>query len=197
MGVQTHELGHNLGFRHSGFESQSYADASCLMGSPSFGDDGPQVCWNGAKSWESVWYAADSVSVDNGNGFSTFLIGVADWTAEKYTPGTHKVVLEIKDSSTGPYLYIIYNRKKGPNNGVVFAPDRVTITLGGSGYNSWHQGSIGPPDIDANNFQLFRQLAYNDGKKDLVIKVCNIEIGSSSFPDTAHVLVIVIILRGN
>merc|ERR1712228_1043655 len=60
MGVLVHELGHNLGLTHSGFEGRTYADHSCLMGNPSFGDDGPAVCFNGPKSWELGWYADDS-----------------------------------------------------------------------------------------------------------------------------------------
>ena len=49
MGVQVHEFGHNIGLHHSGYGTASYADHSCLMGNPSYGDDGPQICWNAAK----------------------------------------------------------------------------------------------------------------------------------------------------
>ena len=74
-----HEFGHNLGLHHSGYNGASYADHSCMMGNPSYGDDGkraldlkyfvfcafrvylkvqlspiifiigPEICWNGAK----------------------------------------------------------------------------------------------------------------------------------------------------
>ncbi len=49
MGVQMHEFGHNIGLHHSGYGTASYADHSCIMGNPSYGDDGPQICWNAAK----------------------------------------------------------------------------------------------------------------------------------------------------
>ncbi|KAL3778796.1 hypothetical protein ACHAW5_006762 [Stephanodiscus triporus] len=53
MGLQVHEFGHNIGLRHSGYNGNSYADHSDLMGNPSYGDDGPAICFNGAKSWET------------------------------------------------------------------------------------------------------------------------------------------------
>jgi len=64
MGIQVHEFGHNIGFSHSAYGSDPYGDHSCLIGNPSWGDDGPQICFNGVKSWESTWYDDDSVEVD-------------------------------------------------------------------------------------------------------------------------------------
>ena len=97
------------------------------MGSPSYGDDGPVLCWNAAKSWVIGWYASDSVTVDPSAGAVNYftLVGVADWANNIYTPGQHKVVLEILDSSQTQNFYVIYNRAKGPNAGVTFAKDQV------------------------------------------------------------------------
>jgi len=55
--VQMHEFGHNIGLHHSGYDTGSYADHSCIMGNPSYGDDGPKICWNAAKvrSRENVY----------------------------------------------------------------------------------------------------------------------------------------------
>jgi hypothetical protein len=138
MGVQLHEVSHNIGLHHSGYGTESYADHSCLMGkidtsdqcihnlqslfegktllsadlcflpsffyiagNPSYGDDGPKICWNGAKSWETRWYAADSVDVVPSftAPFTADLIGAADWSEGTFTPGNHKIVLRITDSS--------------------------------------------------------------------------------------------------
>jgi len=41
MGLLVHEFSHNIGFEHSVYGSDSYGDHSCLMGNPSWGDDGP------------------------------------------------------------------------------------------------------------------------------------------------------------
>mmetsp|Transcript_31451 Transcript_31451/g.57611 ORF Transcript_31451/g.57611 Transcript_31451/m.57611 type:complete len:1535 (+) Transcript_31451:73-4677(+) len=185
MGVQLHEFGHNLGLHHSGNGDKSYADHSCLMGNPSYGDDGPQICWNAAKSWESTWYADDSVTVTpSASGESIQLVGVADWAESVYTSGTHRVVLEIKDSSVaGLDYYVIYNRAKGPNAGVTFAKDTVTISTGADRKVSWHQAAL-------KAGEHFRKVSYNGGAQDLVVKVCDMTTGSANVtPDTARVLI--------
>lgn len=104
-----------------------FTDHSCLMGNPSYGDDGPVLCWNAVKSWIVGWYAADSVTVDPSDGSANnfTLVGVADWANYVYSSGLHKVVLQIKDSSQTQDFYVIYNRAKGPNGGVTFAKDQV------------------------------------------------------------------------
>lgn len=126
-----HEFGHNIALHHSGYNGASYADHSCIMGNPSYGDDGPQFCWNGAKSWETTWYQQDSMTVDPSAGAVNFtLIGVADWADNVYTSGDHKVVLRIQDSTETQSFYVMYNRRKGINNGGTknFANNQVTVT---------------------------------------------------------------------
>jgi hypothetical protein len=52
LSAQIHEIGHNLGFHHSGEGSAEYADQSGMMGYSYSQDDGPKMCFNGAKSWQ-------------------------------------------------------------------------------------------------------------------------------------------------
>lgn len=136
------------------------------MGNPSYGDDGPEICWNGPKSWESEWYADDSITIDARNGaiFDGRLVGVADWASSSYT-GDHKVVIEVP-SGSGQNLYLIYNRKKGPNVGVTFAADEVTLTYGAPRQVSWHEAAldVGESHSIAN---------FDNGSDALVIKVCD------------------------
>jgi hypothetical protein len=190
MGVQMHEFGHNIGLHHSGYGTASYADHSCIMGNPSYGDDGPQICWNAAKSWESGWYALDSSTVIPSTGGASYeLVGVADWASNVYLSG-HKVVLEIQDSSETQSFYVIYNRAKGPNAGVKFAKDEVTISTGQSRKVSWHQAGLGAPDTGLNDYPLFRKSNYNGGTQDLVVKVCGMTSGiEGNTPDLASVLI--------
>ena len=180
-----------MNFGHSGYDGKSYKDHSCLMGNPSYGDDGPEVCWNGAKSWESGWYASDSMTVDPTVGVASLdLVGVADWVENVYTSGQHKVVLKIQDTSEPESFYVIYNRAKGPNQGVTFAKDEVTVTMTIPGKTSWHQAALGTPNATANHFPLFRKSNYDGGTKDLVIKVCDLTTGiEGTTPDTASVLI--------
>lgn len=161
------------------------------MGSPSYGDDGEQICWNAAKSWETSWYVDDSETVvPTTTAFSAKLIGVDDWTNNVYTSGTHKVVLEIADSTESQKYYVIYNRAKGPNGGVYFAKDQVTVSMGAPRQVSWHQAGLGNSNNETNSFESFRKPNYNGGSKDLVIKVCGMTTGvEGSSPDTADVLV--------
>ena len=155
------------------------------MGNPSYGDDGPQICWNAAKSWESGWYQSDSVSVIPSTTGETFqLVGAADWKNNVYTPGSHKVVLEIQDSSQTQNYYVMYNRAKGPNSGVTFAKDKVTISTGQARKVSWHQAGLGAPT--STTFPVFRKSNYNGGTQDLVVKVCGMTSGP---PDLASVLI--------
>jgi len=167
MGVQVHEFGHNIGLHHSGYNSGSYGDHSCLMGNPSYGDDGPAICWNGAKSWETGWYAADSVDVvpTSTTPVVADLIGVADWSEGTYTPGNHRVVLRIADSSQTQKYHIMYNRAKGPNAGVTFAKDQVTVTMGAIQEVSWHQAGLGPVSPTTNKYPIFRKEKFNGGNK--------------------------------
>jgi hypothetical protein len=138
-----------------------------ISGNPSYGDDGPEICWNGAKSWETGWYAADSVDVVPSSTvpFTADLIGVADWSEGTYTPGNHRVVLRVTDSSETQKYHIMYNRAKGPNVGVTFAKDQVTVTLGASQKVSWHQAGLGPVIPANNNYPIFRKEKFNGGNK--------------------------------
>lgn len=149
-------------------------------------------CWNAAKGWQSGWYASDSITVDPSAGaVAVDVIGVADWVDEVYTPDSHKVVIEIQDASEIDSFYIGYNRAKGPNQGVIFAADKVTVTMARPKKTSWHQASLGAPNVTENYFPMFRKSKYNGGIVDLVVKVCEIvvvEEGQSS-PDVAKLLI--------
>jgi hypothetical protein len=138
-----------------------------IAGNPSYGDDGPEICWNGAKSWETRWYAADSVDVvpSSTAPFTADLIGAADWSEGTYTPGNQKVVLRITDWSVTQKYHIMYNRAKGPNAGVTFAKDKVTVTLGASQQVSWHQAALGPVSPTNNLYPIFRKEKFNGGNK--------------------------------
>jgi hypothetical protein len=143
-----------------------------IAGNPSYGDDGPAICFNGAKSWETGWYASDSVDVVPSSTvlFTANLVGAADWSTGTYTPGSHRVVLRITDSTVTQKYHIMYNRAKGPNAGVAFAKDKVTVTLGAPQQVSWHQAALGPVNATGNVYPVFRKDKFNGGNK--VSKAC-------------------------
>ncbi|KAL7425494.1 hypothetical protein ACHAXM_000042, partial [Skeletonema potamos] len=54
--AQMHEIGHNLDFAHSNEGTERYGDTSGIMGFAYNQDEGPAMCFNAAKSWQSGWY---------------------------------------------------------------------------------------------------------------------------------------------
>jgi hypothetical protein len=97
--------------------------------------------------------------------FLADLIGVADWSEGSYTPENHRVVLRIADSTETQKYHIMYNRAKGPNVGVTFAKDQVTVTMGASQEVSWHRAALGPVISATNKYPVFRKEKFNGGDK--------------------------------
>ena len=189
-GVQIHEIGHNLGMRHSGHGSASYADHHCSMGNPSYGDDGPMVAWNGQKAWYSGWYAADSQQVDvaNGDNFDGLLVGIGDYVEDRYISGTHKVVLRIPDPSQGSTFayYMLFNRKEGANSGVNFNNDKL-IVVEGANVNTQSYTSGAFLDVVTPKWQIAN---FNGSGRTLTVEVCSVDfVDNSVGPDTMRVLV--------
>ena len=186
VGIQMHEIGHNLGFHHSGHRSSRYGDHSCTMGDPSHDDDGPLVAFNGAKSWQSGWYQDDSLSIDvlDGQNFQGLLIGVDDYVNDRFVNGLHYVVIEILDPLELNNYYMIFNRKEGVNSGVEFNPDKLVIVSGERNR---------PSSTEAFLDEINSKFTVSDfGKKNrtLVVEVCSINfVDNAQGPDTVSVLV--------
>lgn len=126
------ELGHNLGFAHSGEGPEGeYGDHSSLMGNSYREDDGPAMCFNGAKSYQSGWYADATKTItptDNGNTcFFGPLYGVADYEAGN---SAKTVVVKINDDRGYKEhdYFVAFNRKTGINAGTKEGGNKVLIT---------------------------------------------------------------------
>lgn len=51
-----HEIGHNLGLRHSNEDGNAYEDQTGMMGTSYPQKNGPVMCFNNAKNWQFGWY---------------------------------------------------------------------------------------------------------------------------------------------
>jgi len=134
VSAQMHEVGHNLGLAHSGHNGDAYGDQSGMMGYSYFSDDGPQMCFNPAKSYQLGWYDDQQASIDpslNGGSHAYTLNGAADY---KSNPDA-LVTLRLELNGGGDY-YVGYNRAVGPNSGTQEAQNKVVIVKKSGGpYN--------------------------------------------------------------
>ncbi|GFH59958.1 hypothetical protein CTEN210_16434 [Chaetoceros tenuissimus] len=141
-----HETGHNLGLHHSGQPDDTanveYGDSSCTMGY-TIGVD-RAICFNGAKSVELGWYddRVATISPHVGDEFSGRLIGVNDYAISNQSD---TLVVEIKNSdSSVDSLFVMYNKAEGLNEDTSEAVNKVIITQGVAGGQSWKLAEITP-----------------------------------------------------
>ena len=118
-----HEVGHNLGFAHSGDGTDEYADKSGHMGLSSRYQ--AKKCFNGHKSWQSGWYA-DRHATWTPFGVSSReykLVGAIDYASS----GEENVVVLKLDTLGRIDYYVNFNRRSGSNSRTVYG-DKVLIT---------------------------------------------------------------------
>ena len=162
------KIGHNLKYAHSNQGGITYADETGVMGYNNETDDGPALCFNSVKSWQSGWYTAKSFTVKLGESFDGDLYGVAD-----FGNSTAKYVLIKIDGQGSDDFYVTFNRKAGINSGTVEAANKVTVTkstLEGDFRNS--ESSL-VATLDSGNQYVAKASSAN-----VIVKVSN--IGASS-----------------
>jgi len=179
--VQMHEIGHNLGHRHSGKDGVTYADPTCNMGNHgSWSDEGTNFCFNAAKTWANKWYESYHVTIDpTSETHDGTLMGINAVKDGTIAETGQDVVLKIASSGETD-LYAIFNRKVGANNEVPQYGDQVVITeqyqeTGGT--SSWQASLSSGEEYTQSNW---------GASGTLTVKVCSLETGS---PGSAHVLV--------
>jgi len=178
-----HELGHNLGYLHSGTGTNVYGDQSGMMGFSYKNDEGPVMCFNAAKSWHLNWYSNVDLNPLTTTGVELNLIGIDDYVNGVSTKA-HTTVVKIFGGIED--LYFMYNRRKGINSGTVKFGNTVNIVAQiGKGGQSWTRAQLsGGQTYTVNEFA-----GGNTGN--LVIKVCEISLGIPGTPDVARTLVYV------
>jgi Gametolysin peptidase M11 len=165
MSVTIHELGHNLGFRHSAFGSEPYGDESGYEGFTVYQTGAPVKCFNGHKNWISGWFQDRQILVDPTLESSRLLrlVTFVDYDKPMHT---NDVVL-IRVGSH----FIQYNRAKGINIDTGMNADTVTITYAKDAASD----SQAVAGLTAG--QTTRVIDFKGTGYDLVIEVC--EFGST------------------
>ena len=166
MSVTIHELGHNLGFRHSGYQDESYGDESGYMGFTVYKRGGPVKCFNGHKDWVAGWFQ-DRENFLDPNVVSPVLSRLVTFVDYEHPElDWHDVVL----MRVGPY-YIQYNRAKGLNIDTGLHNDKVSSTYAKDHFSDW-EAIVGLSEGQTTRMPNYRNTGYA-----LVVEVC--EFGSA------------------
>jgi len=159
-----HEVGHNLGLKHSGNSVNAYEDRSCLMGVSYSESFGKRMCFNAHKFFVLNWFPTRTVTVDpsvdgpwQGN-----LVAFVDISKIYDHDRTYVVVVNVGD------LYMVYNRAKDYNDEVQEAKDKVSIVQA----NSTKTASVRVITLDTNRPSYSRQVRLGNGLETVVIELC-------------------------
>ena len=120
--AQMHEVGHNLGLRHSNEAGSTYEDTSGMMGHI-YKDDQPLMCYNTAKNWQLGWYQDKHTTVSPlYDGFwSGQLIGYVDYM-NTFAPSSASVVVKVEGYNLDYFIgFNVKNGINGQNWGRIFS----------------------------------------------------------------------------
>ena len=144
VSTQMHEIGHNMGFGHSGRGDNSYGDRSSMMGYSYDNDDGPKMCFNAAKNYQLQWYNRQKATFDplaNLNTSRKFTMNGVD--EYKVSGDTNEKLITLRlllsgdtfirenENSNfgnfGPDYYIGFNDAKGVNEGTLEGRNQILL----------------------------------------------------------------------
>mmetsp|Transcript_69179 Transcript_69179/g.102873 ORF Transcript_69179/g.102873 Transcript_69179/m.102873 type:complete len:606 (+) Transcript_69179:219-2036(+) len=131
--VQMHEMGHNLNLAHSN-EARAYNDQSGVMGYSYRQDDGPQMCFNAAKSWQLGWYEGTNqlitISTGGVRSYVGQLSGIVNYDhVNNPNRNSNPILIKLnQNQKTNPDdYYITFNSKRSFNSETVEGGNQVTI----------------------------------------------------------------------
>lgn len=193
-GVVLHEIGHNLGFAHSGgLDRRTYSDHTGLMGNPLWGDDMGKMCFNPAKNFQlavgnNVWYNDGPGKIitwdsgeDGGTVLDTKMVGIAEF--DKITENNN-VVVKLETGTDKDY-FVGFNRATGPTSQNRLASDLVTIYEAGNNGMKYSTSFLNAYLAEGESHTLSN---WRGTKQDLTIRVLEINVGV--VPGYAHIKIV-------
>ena len=159
VGVQMHEIGHNLGLHHSGYDGEQYADISGQMGyATTTHHEKVSKCFNAPHSWflnfmEDRLIQVDPFSFTSSNPWEGRLISMADYKSDlqKNDAVVIRIVNEINREKD---LYFMFNKKEGFNFETQKFENKVVVTESQIAGTSWVQDGL-----DAG--QVYHVMSWN------------------------------------
>ncbi|GFH43653.1 hypothetical protein CTEN210_00126 [Chaetoceros tenuissimus] len=120
VSAQMHEIGHNLGWGHSGTMESKYNDRSGIMGFSYARRDGPKICTNGAKFWKTSWYGdryhiINDVSLDQELRSLKYTGGLTSFNNDPLVTGPPMIIKVATD--TNMTYFVGYNGMTENNSG--------------------------------------------------------------------------------
>jgi len=122
---QMHEIGHNIRLAHSNEGGNSYQDQTGMMGFSYNSDEGPRMCFNGAKSAQLGWYSNKQITLQAGEDFTGSLTGIVHHESGSHP---HPNVIKIVNIDGSQTLYVTLNAKDAFNSDTKEAGNLVTVT---------------------------------------------------------------------
>ncbi|KAL7469177.1 hypothetical protein ACHAXS_009426 [Conticribra weissflogii] len=190
VGVQVHEIGHNLNLAHSGgMDASPYSDHTCMMGNPLYSDNVGEMCYNPAKNFQiaygsNSWYAGSAISWTPGRTTPRYwmgkVVGIADYDNN---PGGHPVTIRI-DTGTDTDYFLGFNRAYRANKDNKDGDDEVTIIESGQNGIGYSQSYLKAKLPQGGKYTFTNWLSSG---RDLVITVNEINIGAGANPGYADV----------
>jgi len=191
--IIVHEIGHNLGLGHSGWDydrdeidedSERYDDVTCTMGASSYLDETKRRCFNAAKTYYLGWFSEHAKDVaPKLEDFRGTLVSVNDVVQKKHSPGQLVTVRIVSKQSKTADLFMMYNLMEGVNDSDYYEDTfdkKVVIVSQDETYDqSWIRAAL----LEGETYE---KTNWDGTMETLRVEVCSITQGD---PDTVSVSV--------
>lgn len=149
LAATMHELGHNLGLKHSGVPGNKYGDGTGTMGSSPLTRHGPQRCFNAVKNWKLGWYNDRSLKLSHAMLLNEgpVRVDLAAFVYKQETTSDEPVIINIANK-----LYVQYNLARSFNVGTRMLRNQVVITAKGDGHSETVGGLLEDEVFRKRNF---------------------------------------------